>query len=268
MVTAAELSENSRQGFDFQNAARIGLASELRRNPRWRCGHIYDETAVGIAVYVRNDPVNLVDPDGRFWNPFSAAWNGLKAVSNALSSLALFVGQHVADFMDYTLHSTVSAFQTAQQQALVTAQVAYSVGSFTGFGPKQIYFGPDDPFTKEFMTSSSMDQVRENLKQNCEGMNGTTSVGTKDAFFNTIFDALYKGVNLPEAQVGAFFVSWSRNDDNSMNIVISNSISFNSWALHIPEKVDLPTDIPGDLPFGSVDQYIFFSIEDPCDEKP
>jgi hypothetical protein len=65
MTTAERLSKNSRQGFEVQKPACIGLESDLSRNVRWGCGHVYDETPVGIAVYVRNDPVNLVDPDGR-----------------------------------------------------------------------------------------------------------------------------------------------------------------------------------------------------------
>jgi hypothetical protein len=64
MSMAEQLSENSRQGFAAQNPLCIGLESDLSRNRRWGCGHVYDETPVGIAVYVRNDPVNLVDPDG------------------------------------------------------------------------------------------------------------------------------------------------------------------------------------------------------------
>jgi hypothetical protein len=71
MVTATELSENSRQGFGAQKPTCIGLETGLSRNSRWGCGHIYDETPVDIAVYVRNDPVNLVDPDGRYISPFS-----------------------------------------------------------------------------------------------------------------------------------------------------------------------------------------------------
>ena len=62
---AERLSENSRQGFDVQKQTCIGLEAWLSRNLHWGCGHIYDETPAGIAVYVRNDPVNLVDPDGR-----------------------------------------------------------------------------------------------------------------------------------------------------------------------------------------------------------
>ena len=65
MATAEQLSENSHQGFEVQKQPCIGLEAELSRELRWGCGHVYDETPVGIAVYVRNDPVNLVDPDGR-----------------------------------------------------------------------------------------------------------------------------------------------------------------------------------------------------------
>ena len=65
MPTTAVLSQNSRQGFELQKSACIGSGSGVSGNLRWGCGHVYDETAVGIVVYVRNDPVNLVDPDGR-----------------------------------------------------------------------------------------------------------------------------------------------------------------------------------------------------------
>jgi len=72
MSMAEQLSENSRQGFSAQKPRCIGLESDLSRNMRWGCGHVYDETPVGIVVYVRNDPVNLVDPDGRMvWGAVS-----------------------------------------------------------------------------------------------------------------------------------------------------------------------------------------------------
>ena len=63
---AEQLSEKSHQGFAAQNPPCIGLESDLSRNLCWGCRHVYDETPVDLAVYVRNDPVNLVDPDGRF----------------------------------------------------------------------------------------------------------------------------------------------------------------------------------------------------------
>jgi hypothetical protein len=62
---AEQLIENSRQGFAAQKPPCTGLETDLSRNLRWGCGHVYDETPVGLAVYVRNDPVNKIDPDGR-----------------------------------------------------------------------------------------------------------------------------------------------------------------------------------------------------------
>jgi hypothetical protein len=65
MATTAALTENSRQGINFQIPPCIGPGAALSPNLRPGCGHAYDETAVGLVVYVRNDPVNFIDPDGR-----------------------------------------------------------------------------------------------------------------------------------------------------------------------------------------------------------
>lgn len=67
MATTAALTENTRQGINFQIPPCIGLEARLSPNLRRGCGHWYDETPVGLVVYVRNDPVNLVDPDGKAW---------------------------------------------------------------------------------------------------------------------------------------------------------------------------------------------------------
>ena len=67
MATTAQLTENSRQGFDPEKPDCIGDESDLSRNMHWRYRHVYDETPVGLVVYVRNDPVNKVEPDGRLW---------------------------------------------------------------------------------------------------------------------------------------------------------------------------------------------------------
>lgn len=67
MATTAPLTENSRQGFEVQKPPCIGFEANLSRNPRRGCGHAYDETASDLAVYVRNDPINLVDGNGKWW---------------------------------------------------------------------------------------------------------------------------------------------------------------------------------------------------------
>ena len=76
MATTAALSENSRQGINTQIPPRIGLEACLSPNPRWGCGHAYDETAVGLVVYVRNDPVNRIDPDGKEDQHVISDWGG------------------------------------------------------------------------------------------------------------------------------------------------------------------------------------------------
>jgi hypothetical protein len=72
MLTTEALTENSRQGINSKTPPCTGLEARLNRNPRWGCGHAYDETPADLVVYVRNDPVNYIDPDGRFAEPFTA----------------------------------------------------------------------------------------------------------------------------------------------------------------------------------------------------
>ena len=69
MATTTTPTENSRQGINFQIPHCIGPDPWLSRNLRWVYGHAYAETPVGLIVYVRNDPVNLVDPDGHIAIP-------------------------------------------------------------------------------------------------------------------------------------------------------------------------------------------------------
>jgi hypothetical protein len=63
------LSQNSRQGINPKIPPCIGLEAWLSRDLRPGCGHAYDETPVGLVVYVRNDPVNYIDPDGQLREP-------------------------------------------------------------------------------------------------------------------------------------------------------------------------------------------------------
>jgi len=64
MATTAALTENSRQGINFEKQPCVGLEAWLSPNLLTGCGHAYDETRVGLVVYVRNDPVNYLDPNG------------------------------------------------------------------------------------------------------------------------------------------------------------------------------------------------------------
>ena len=74
MPTTAALMENSRQGINSKMQPCSGPDPWLSPNPRPGCGHAYDETPVGLVVYVRNDPVNQIDPDGQKSYYFSCAF--------------------------------------------------------------------------------------------------------------------------------------------------------------------------------------------------
>lgn len=65
MATMAASAENSRQGINSEIPPCIGLDTRLSLSARPGYGYVYDETPAGLVVYVRNDPLNLVDPDGR-----------------------------------------------------------------------------------------------------------------------------------------------------------------------------------------------------------
>jgi hypothetical protein len=65
MATTEALTENPRQGINSEIPPCFGLDTWLSLSARPGCGHAYNETPVGLVVYVRNDPVNSIDPDGR-----------------------------------------------------------------------------------------------------------------------------------------------------------------------------------------------------------
>jgi hypothetical protein len=157
MATAEQLSENSRQGFEVQKQTCIGLTSDLSGNLRWGCGHAYDETPVGIAVYVRNDPVNLIDPDGKqptfsvtVWG-WGAAFLGLGWYSND-------------DYITYSFLSSrgfIGQFQ-AQLNAFLQNPMQPTSAGGSGQGPD--YWRPplDSTQISEVMAASAVASARIN----------------------------------------------------------------------------------------------------------
>jgi len=83
MATTAALTENSRQGINFEIPPCIGPEAWLSPNLRPGCGHAYDKTPVGLVVNVRNDPVNLIDRDGRdFVSSMTVSDSGAQFIAN------------------------------------------------------------------------------------------------------------------------------------------------------------------------------------------
>ena len=96
MATTEPLTENSRQGINFKIPPCNGPRAWLSPNPRPGCGHAYDETPVGLVVYVRNDPVNLVDPDGRSF---------FRAIGGFFGKVGRAVGTSVIAAVDFYVGS-------------------------------------------------------------------------------------------------------------------------------------------------------------------
>jgi hypothetical protein len=144
MTTAERLSEKSRQGFEVQKPSCIGLESDLSRNTHWGCGHVYDETPVDLVVYVRNDPVNNIDTDGRMWGPvselqylISMGWNTYDA-ANLLYSLPNIGGSNPywgnmnPSYFLYMLAQ--DSFNAFQYQLYLLQQSGFSILSSSGSG--------------------------------------------------------------------------------------------------------------------------------------
>ncbi len=142
-------------------------------------------------------------------------------------------------------------------------EVADAVGAFFGKGPKNIYYGPDDPFTIAFKKSAGMIAIMTGVKKNCSVTTGGLSVGTGEAFVNTMIDALVGGAGLdsPEAQIGAFNATYSRSNGR-VDITVTNPISLNSLLLHVPAKVGVGNPAQGS--FGTVNQTLEMAASDPC----
>lgn len=132
MVTAGQLRENSRQGFDVQKQTRIGIESGISRNLRWGCGHVYDETPADIAVYVRNDPVNLVDPDGRFAVGIIDNGDTLYQISLGLLSALSSKSEHKSDIRAKAVQDMLDRWDTLTEQCrngLTSAMSGAGIGA-------------------------------------------------------------------------------------------------------------------------------------------
>jgi hypothetical protein len=97
---------------------------------------------------------------------------------------------------------------------------------------------------------------------------GKGSVGTLEAFENTVMDGLggYPaggggGFLTPEAQLGAFNFTWSRSSGVA-SITVTNPISLNSAALHATAKLGIQNPSTGR--FGTVNQELDIAVGDPC----
>ena len=174
-------------------------------------------------------------------------------------------GQSCADVdkADKKLKPTVTVYGGPNAPA---QEVNEALRAFKGSGPKQIEYGPYDPFTISFKKSAGMDAIKEGLRSNCSDATGAIPVGTLEAFENTVIDGIFgrAGLHTPQAQLGAFNTSFSR-DNGRVDVTVTNPISVNSLLFHLPEKVGFKNPTSGS--FGTVHQTLRFTVPDPCGAK-
>jgi hypothetical protein len=142
-------------------------------------------------------------------------------------------------------------------------EVREIVGQFlTGTAPKQVVYGPDDPFTQSFKQSAGMDAIVAGIKGSCKTQ-GRVFVGSGEAFVNTLIDGILggQGFGTPEAQLGAFDSSFTRSGGQA-NIQVYNPISLNSLAYHATAPIGVRNPARG--PLSTVNQTLQLSIADPC----
>jgi RHS repeat-associated protein len=223
--------------------------------------HIYDPQSLNKYSYVRNDPVNLVDPDGQsFWSVIkdvatavgTTVWSGMNRIGNA-------VVDAMTGWYMYNGGSTSEQYY----DAYVTVETTYALSAFIGYGPKVLTYDQSDPFTLEFMRSYDMADILSYIESNCDKATGSIPVDSEDAFVNTVEEANDSSINLPEAQMGAIRAYYSATDNGIMNISIVNQISIDSLFYHIPAYLGFP-NIEGVVPGGNVFQLINTTIKNPC----
>ena len=136
-------------------------------------------------------------------------------------------------------------------------------GFFTGKSPQNIDYLPQDPFTLSFQKSAGMDAINAKISANCSATSGKLAVGSGEAFVNTLIDGIAggQGFDTPEAQLGAFKATWSR-DGGTVAVTVTNPISLNSAAYHATSKVGIQNPTSG--PMSTVNQTLHIQEGDPC----
>lgn len=142
-------------------------------------------------------------------------------------------------------------------------EVNDAVSSFLGNGPKSIEYAPNDPFTLSFQSSAGMDAINAKITANCSAMSGKVAVGSGEAFVNTLIDGVAggQGFHTPEAQLGAFNATYSR-DGFTVSATVTNPISLNSASYHATSAVGIKNPSSGLL--GTVHQTVHIIEPDPC----
>jgi RHS repeat-associated protein len=236
-----------------------------------------------LYSYVMNNPLKFIDPSGEecVWDDGSYDASDDKQTGSAGgctgqggtfippsifegvqgNQAGSWSGQASSSIASSWLGASVTVFggpNAAQQE--VNNVVS---GFFTGTSPQNIEYQPQDPFTLSFQKSAGMDAINAKIAANCPANSGKVSVGSGEAFVNTLIDGVAggQGFDTPEAQLGAFNATYTR-DGGTASVTVTNPISLNSAAYHATTKVGIQNPTSG--PMSTVNQTLHIQEGDPC----
>jgi hypothetical protein len=124
-----------------------------------------------------------------------------------------------------------------------------------GVGPQNRTYGPGTTVTGSFLKSKVINQMMENVLENCgTSSSGHSYVSTSQAANNAPSDV----VNSPTAaQLGAFTYSWQLQGQ-MLNFTVENPVTLNSALYHIPAAVGIEN--PSSGAFSTINQTLEFSL--------
>jgi hypothetical protein len=231
--------------------------------------------------YVRNNPVNMVDPDGRmvqFKRPYNDGGGEILFFDPPQSWVALQAWDAIIETTRYNIQVRDQAIKESKEQishfvdaivveAKAEVEVLFTVSLWqSGNGDRVNYYGPDDSFTKSFEQSSGADMIYLDILSSCFTSSGNISVESDTAAINTIED-FFRGAGLftPQAQMGAFNAYWPRTGSSQVDITVVNLITVNSLVYQMLDWLNIPNPPPAySGPLGTVYQVISYSVADPC----
>jgi RHS repeat-associated protein len=285
--------DDPESGLHYNIARSFNPAFSRWPSPDSKTAHVYDPQSLNKYTYVRNDPINHVDPDGRDTNCVDPS--ATFCVSVTAPAYNYYDDSYYDPFIDPTIPPSPAyywqgfnqsfvdwALQPAEQQAQDQAAAqsinchSLAVGQApslslsqwvtsyfdaeimtalwaAGIGPTSYVFGPLSPESFAMMAAYGLPQIISNFLAGTGQSSGIQEFG--------LIGLWSSGFNPTRQFVGSY--EWSLSLQNGiLNITITNTTTAWSAFGHAPFLNPNPPTRSGFQPMGRVNQT--FNISVPC----